>query len=89
MDSMNTFPDFIKTCIRLSFANNEYNNYKKLNAAANISFFRSMLLCTEAEQIDNSEKNPVTVDNKWTMFIGCPWKCGGVLASGVCWNKKT
>ena len=56
MDSMNTFPDFIKTCIRLSFANNEYNNYKKLNAAANISFFRSMLLCTETEQIDNSEK---------------------------------
>ena len=71
MDSMNTFPDFIKTWTRLSFANNEYNNYKKLNAAANISFFRSMLLCTETEQIDNSEKNPVTVDNKWTMFIGC------------------
>jgi len=33
----------------------EYN-YKKLNAAANISFFRSMLLCIETEQIDNSEK---------------------------------
>jgi len=32
------------------------NNYKKLNPAANISFFPSMLLCTETEQIDNSEK---------------------------------
>ena len=71
MDSMNTFPDFIKTCIRLSFANDEYNNYyKKLKAAANISFFRSMLLCTETEHFE--KKNPVTIDNKWTMFIGCP-----------------
>jgi len=28
MDSMNTFPDFIKTWIRLSFANNEYNQWR-------------------------------------------------------------
>jgi len=62
------------------FVNNEKNNYQKLNAAANISFIWSMLLCTETEQIDNWEKeqfifnhwqNSVTVDNQWTMFIGC------------------
>ena len=31
------------------------NNYKNLNAAAHISFIRSMLLCTETGQIVESE----------------------------------